>query len=86
MKSKRLFVAIGNIEDRFIDEDAEEITNLNNHPNKRVFYRYAGLAAARTSRWRVRAGLCQRLSGAMSLRYGAGSSAGQFPRRNGQGQ
>jgi hypothetical protein len=45
MKSKRLFVAIGNIDDRFIDEDAEEITNQKNRPKKRVFYRYAGLAA-----------------------------------------
>ncbi|MDR0491098.1 MAG: hypothetical protein LBH28_07640 [Oscillospiraceae bacterium] len=45
MKSKRLFVAIGNIDERFIDEDAEEIANLKNHSPKRVFYRFAGLAA-----------------------------------------
>ena len=36
MKSKRLFVAIGNIDERFIDEDAEEITNLKHRPQKRT--------------------------------------------------
>ena len=36
MKSKRLFVAIGNIDERFIDEDAEEIANLKNRPQKRT--------------------------------------------------
>ena len=45
MKSKRLFVAIGNIDERFIDEDAEEITAIKHHPQKRLIYRYAGLVA-----------------------------------------
>jgi len=36
MKSKRLFVAMGNIDKMFIDEDAEEITNLKDRPQKRT--------------------------------------------------
>ena len=44
MRSKLLFVAIGNIDEKFIDEDAEEI-NLKAHSSMRVFYRFAGLAA-----------------------------------------
>ena len=45
MKSKLLFVAIGNIDERFIDEDAEETTNPKKRPKTQVIYRYAGLAA-----------------------------------------
>ena len=45
MKSKRLFVAIGNIDERFIDEDAEEIMNPKDRKKPQVLYRYAGLAA-----------------------------------------
>ena len=45
MKSKRLFVVIGNIDDKFIDEDAEEVNHLKKHPKMRGIYRYVGLAA-----------------------------------------
>jgi hypothetical protein len=45
MKSKRLFIALGNIDDKYIDEDAEESANIKNQSSKRMIYRYAGLAA-----------------------------------------
>jgi hypothetical protein len=48
MKCKRLFTAIGNIDERFIEEDAEEIAINKGNQNarkRRVIYTYAGIAA-----------------------------------------
>ena len=48
MTSRQLFAAIGNIDDRFIDEDSDESisTDKISKPHKnRAIYRYAGLAA-----------------------------------------
>jgi hypothetical protein len=46
MKSKRLFTAIGNIDDRFIDEDAEDKIRRKTHEKKRTAARFSWLKLA----------------------------------------